>query len=68
MRIKPKRLIKRDKPEALSVPDAINQFWSMDFMSDALIDGRSFRTFNVLDDYNLEGLGIEIADRLTNYI
>lgn len=60
LRIKPKRRIKRDKPEALHVPDAINQTWSIDFMSDALIDGRSLRTFNVLDDYNREGLGIEV--------
>jgi len=60
LRIKPKRRIKRDKPEALSVPDAINQVWSMDFMSDSLTDGRSFRTFNVLDDFNREGLGIDV--------
>ena len=52
LRIKPKRRIKRDKPEALSGPDAINQVWSMDFMSDSLTDGRNFRTFNVLDDYH----------------
>ena len=32
----------------------------MDFMSDSLVDGRRFRTFNVLDDYNREGLGIEV--------
>ena len=60
MRIKPKRLIKRDKPEALSVPGAINQVWSMDFMSDSLIDGRTLRTFNVIDDYNREGLAIDV--------
>lgn len=60
LRIKPKRRIKRDKPEALSVPQAINQVWSMDFMSDSLIDGRGLRTFNVMDDFNREGLGIEV--------
>lgn len=60
LRIKPKRRIKRDKPEALSVPTGINQVWSIDFMSDSLTDGRSLRTFNVLDDYNREGLGIEV--------
>ena len=60
MRIKPKRLIKRDKPEALSVPGAINQVWSMDFMSDSLIDGWPLRIFNVIDDYNREGLAIDV--------
>lgn len=61
LRIKPRRRIKRDKPDALSVPESINQVWSMDFMSDTLNDGRSFRTFNVIDDYNREGLGIEVG-------
>jgi len=60
LRIKPRRRIKRDKPEALSVPMAINQIWSMDFMSDTLTDGRSIRTFNVVDDYNREGLNIDV--------
>lgn len=60
LRIKPKRRIKRDKPEALSVPATINEVWSMDFMSDSLTDGRLLRTFNVLDDYNREGLCIEV--------
>ncbi|MBV1875092.1 MAG: IS3 family transposase [Cycloclasticus sp.] len=60
LRIKPKRRIKRDKPEALNVPEAINQVWSMDFMSDALNDGRSIRTFNVIDDFNREGLTIDV--------
>lgn len=60
LRIKPRKRIKRDKPEALSVPTTINQVWSMDFMSDSLTDGRLLRTFNVLDDYNREGLCIEV--------
>ena len=29
-------------------------------MHDRLADSRAFRTFNVLDDYNREGLGIEV--------
>lgn len=32
----------------------------MDFMHDQLSDGRSFRLFNVLDDFNREGLDIEV--------
>jgi len=60
LRIKPRKRIKRDKPEALSVPSAINQVWSMDFMSDSLKDGRSIRTFNVIDDFNRECLTIDV--------
>jgi putative transposase len=29
-------------------------------MADQLSNGKTFRTFNVLDDYNREGLGIEV--------
>lgn len=59
LRIKPKKRIVREKPEPLTVPVAINECWSMDFMHDALEDGRSFRLFNVIDDFNREGLCIE---------
>ena len=64
LRIKPRRRLKRDKPDVLAVPRQINIMWSMDFMHDALADGSSFRTFNVLDDYNREGLGIEVDKSL----
>lgn len=60
LRIKPRRRLVRAKPEALAVPDKPNVMWSMDFMADQLSSGRSFRTFNVLDDFNREGLGIEV--------
>jgi putative transposase len=60
LRIKPKRRLKRNKPQALAVPRAINQVWPMDFMHDQLSDGRSFRAFNVIDDFNREGLCIEV--------
>jgi putative transposase len=60
LRIKPKKRIVREKPAPLAVPCAINQVWSMDFMHDRLTDGRAFRLFNVIDDYNREGLCIEV--------
>ena len=60
LRIKPRRRLYREKPEPLRVPEVANDVWSMDFMHDQLADGRSFRAFNVIDDYNREGLGIEI--------
>jgi len=60
LRIKPRRRLQRDCPDPLSVPTSVNQVWSMDFMSDTLSNGKSIRTFNVLDDYNREGLAIEV--------
>jgi len=60
LRIKPRRRIKREHPGMLDVPNAANQLWSMDFMSDQLVSGKTFRTFNVIDDYNREALGIEV--------
>jgi putative transposase len=60
LRIKPKKRLVREKPQPLTVPTEINEVWSMDFMHDSLFDGRSFRLFNVLDDFNREGLGIEV--------
>ena len=60
LRIKPKKRLVREKPEPLSVPVAINDCWSIDFMHDQLSDGRSYRLFNVIDDFNREGLVIEV--------
>lgn len=60
LRIKPRKRLHRDKPDALAVPEAPNVSWSMDFMADRLEDGRAFRLLNVLDDFNREGLGIEV--------
>ncbi len=60
LRIKPKKRIKRNLPAPLSVPEAVNQVWSMDFMHDQLQNGRCIRLLNVIDDFNREGLGMEI--------
>lgn len=60
LRIKPKKRLVREKPDALTVPDRLNQVWSMDFMHDQLTDGRSIRLLNVNDDFNREGLAIEV--------
>ncbi|MDH3494130.1 MAG: IS3 family transposase [Acidobacteriota bacterium] len=55
-----KRRLPTRNPDPLEVPDGPNISWSCDFMSDALTDSRRFRTFNLIDDFNREGLAIEI--------
>ena len=60
LRIKPRKRLIREKPDALEIPSMINHCWSMDFMHDSLADGRSYRLFNVIDDFNREGLCIDV--------
>lgn len=43
------------------VPDRANQRWSLDFMSDALSDGRRFRVLCIVDDFSREALAT-VAD------
>ena len=45
----------------MMLPDRPNQRWSLDFVSDALTDGRRFRILAVVDDYSRENL-VLVAD------
>lgn len=60
---------KRRLPERLRVPlyvlIARDTVWSCDFVSDTLANGRWFRTFYVVDDFNREVLHIEIDTSIT---
>lgn len=59
-RRKGKQYLPVRNPSPLVTPEALNQSWSIDFMHDALVCGRRFWTFNVVDDFNREALVIEI--------
>lgn len=48
----------------LPAPTEPNERWSMDFVSDALADGRAFRCFTVVDDMTRECPAIETAHSL----
>jgi putative transposase len=43
------------------LPHGPNQRWSLDFLSDAFVDGRRFRVLAVVDDFTRECLGL-VAD------
>ena len=47
--------------QVLVAPTRLNEIWAMDFMHDALYGGRRFRTLNILDEGNREGLAIEVG-------
>jgi len=64
LRVKPKKRLPSREPNPLVQPEAANQSWSLDFMSDSLSSGRAFRTLNIIDDFNREVLWIEIDTSL----
>lgn len=43
---------------------AVNECWSMDFVSDALFDGRRFRVFAVVDNFSRECLGVCVGQSI----
>lgn len=47
--------------------DGPNQRWSLDFVSDALTDGRRFRILAVVDDFSGENLVLVADTSLSGY-
>jgi len=45
----------------IAVPQSKNQRWSLDFVSDAFLDGRRFRVLAIVDDFTRECLAL-VAD------
>ena len=59
-----KRRIKGDKKGHPPDPTRINEVWTLDFTSDALSNGRPFRTLNILDAFNRRCHAIEVDSSL----
>jgi putative transposase len=61
-----KRRLPTRPRQPLDAPPVLNTTWALDFMHDALYDGRRFRVLNVLDEGNREGLAVEIGTSLAS--
>jgi putative transposase len=48
----------------MTVPQDRNQRWSLDFVSDALVDGRRFRILAIVDDFTRECLALVVNNSL----
>jgi putative transposase len=72
LKMNKRRRGKRRLPQRVKQPleqqGRINQSWSMDFISDTLVNGRKFRTLHIIDACNHEVLAIEIDTSLDREI
>jgi putative transposase len=63
LKLNRKRKGKRRMPSRVKQPfvkqEQINQNWSMDFIIDSMVNGRRFRTFNLIDDCKREVLAMK---------
>ena len=62
---------RRNKSARLRQPKqlvtGLNEIWSMDFVADALFDGRRLRALTVVDNYTRECLAIEVGPSLKGH-
>ncbi len=59
LRPRHRKRLKSEKRGRVAAATTANEVWSMDFASDRLCDGRSFRTLNVIDIFTRRCLSIE---------
>lgn len=57
---RPRRNVSAARRERQLVASAPNEIWSMDFVSDALFDGRRLRALTVVDAFTREALAIDV--------
>jgi putative transposase len=60
MELKYRRKVRKKRQQgdrvSMIIPAGPHERWSMDFVSDTLYDGRTFRVFNLLDDFSREAI------------
>jgi putative transposase len=61
---KPKKRLPERVRKPLMKTTAPNQMWSIDFMTDSLVDGRKFRILNLIDDFTRESIVVEVDTSL----
>jgi len=66
VRKRPRKRLARARVPAV-LPTAPNERYSMDFVSDALGDGRRLRVLNVVDDFTREALIMEVDTSITGH-
>ena len=59
-----RRHLKALRKALATMPQRVNECWTMDFVSDALFDGRRLRALTVLDTFTRESLAIEVGKSL----
>lgn len=67
MRRKAKKRLPARPKVSMSYPIDANLCWSMDFMHDKVWEGRTFRTWNIIDDFNREALSIAIDTSISSH-
>jgi len=64
VRRRSRKKLRITRPPPPAPVSRVNERWSMDFVHDSLADGRTFRTFNVVDAYTRECHAIEVETSL----
>ena len=62
----PRRRVSSRHRDNRPLVEGINQAWAMDFMSDAVADGRKLRVLTVIDLFTRESLAIRVGTRFTS--
>ncbi|WP_438269977.1 IS3 family transposase [Paludisphaera mucosa] len=62
----PRRRVSSRHRDDRPVVDGADQAWAMDFMSDALADGRKLRVLTVIDVFTRESLAVRVGVRFTS--